>query len=125
MDRRSCELSSRSRRSVFFVYASSLDDPSWLRPALGVWVSDAFLGLPGLDYADFTARGLESGDVADFNGPNVDIAWTASSPGDWTRLITAYSPGGDNGSSVPEPGTLALLGLGLAGLGLQRRRRSA
>lgn len=85
-----------------------------------------FLGLPGLDYADFGLRGLESGDKTEFNGANVDIDWTASSPGDWTRLITAFSPGGV--TPVPVPAAAPLLGLGLAALGLfgyrGRRRKS-
>lgn len=80
--------------------------------------SDAALGLPGLDYNDFGLRGLESGDSTVFNGEDVDINWAAGNPGDWTRLITAFSPA----ASVPEPGMLAIFGLGLAGIGFSRRR---
>lgn len=81
--------------------------------------SDAALGLPGLDYNDFGLRGLESDDTTNFNGEDVDISWRAGSPGDWTRLITAFSPA----AAVPEPGAIALLGLGFAGLLLTRRKR--
>jgi len=66
-----------------------------------------FLGLPGLDYNDFSLRGLESGDTTVFNGTDVDIDWTASSPGDWTRLITAFSPAAE--LSEPRFGLLILL----------------
>ena len=86
--------------------------------------SDAALGLSALDYNDFGLRGLESGDTTNFNGENVDIDWTASSPGDWTRLITAFSPA----AAIPEPGALAPFGLGLAafaGLRIARRKRAA
>ena len=78
-----------------------------------------FLGLPGLDYNDFDLRGLEPSDTTVLNGPDVDIDWTASSPGDWTRLITAFSPT----AVVPVPASLPLLAAGIGGLALLRRRR--
>ncbi len=54
--------------------------------------SDNILGLSGIDYNDFKNRSLEPKDNTNFNGQSVEIDWQASSPGDWTRMITAYSP---------------------------------
>jgi len=86
--------------------------------------SDDILGLPGLDYNDFSNRGLEGGDVTTFNGTDVDIDWFASSPGDWTRLITAFSPGGEPPAPIPLPATLPMLAsvLGLGVFFAGRRR---
>lgn len=81
--------------------------------------TDALLGLDGVDYNDFALRGLEPGDVTDFDGESVEIDWTAGSPGDWTRLITAYSPAA---AAVPVPAAGGLLALGLAALAWLRRR---
>jgi hypothetical protein len=98
--------------------------------------SDEYLGLSGHDYSDFRARGLEPSDTTTFVDNATAINWRATSPGDWTRLITAYSPGGDEGgngddngnggddhTTVPEPSAVILLTLGLAGLGFSARKK--
>jgi hypothetical protein len=77
-----------------------------------LFTSAAALGLPGLNYADFDLRGLETGDTTTFNGANTDISWFASSPGDWTRLMIACSPS----ANVPEPGMFIFFLTGLIGL---------
>ena len=81
--------------------------------------SDAALGLPGIDYNDFGSRGLEGSDATAFNGSEVDINWAATSPGDWTRLITAFSPA----AAIPElttnddPGNPAVVDFGTVRVG--------
>ena len=79
-----------------------------------------YLGRTGVTYLDFSLRGSEAGDLTTFNGANTDIDWFTTNPGDWARLITAYSP-----IAAPEPGMLALMGLGLFGLGFKRRKTNS
>ena len=81
--------------------------------------SDA-LAKTGVTYLSPVLRGLEGGDVASISGTRqISINFTAASPGDYIRVITAISP-----SAGPEPGSLASAGLALAGLGLMGRRKA-
>lgn len=75
------------------------------------------LGNPATNYpaAGFAARGLEGGDSYSVSGNMITVTMQVTQPGDWIRVVT----------QAPEPGTLAIFGVGLAGLGIARRRRAS
>lgn len=82
----------------------------------GYWGNDATDGVVGVGDT-LTMREFHG--VLMFAGPVSSLTFTTS-PSEYWHAFTF----GTAQSSVPEPGTLAMLGLGLIGLGLSRRRKA-
>jgi len=69
-----------------------------------------FLQADGVNYLDPSLRGLEANDLVLITGlQTISVDWTAGTPGDYIRVITATT-------AVPVPSATWLFGSGLLGL---------
>lgn len=80
-----------------------------------------YLANTDVNYLNPGLRGLEGNQdqIVSVTDRKVFINFRASTPGDYIRVLTEYSPT----AAAPEPTTLVLFLLGLVGLGFNRHKR--
>jgi hypothetical protein len=85
----------------------------------GLLAASDILANTGVNYLNPGNRGLEAGDSVTISGTRQILFDTvASSPGDYVRVLTAFSPAA---AAAPEPGGIAPLGIGLGVMGILAR----
>jgi hypothetical protein len=101
-------------------FATSGSASSYLSVNGGLTSIVAFNQNSSGDYGDFAPPGTGAGQLIQdaFNTTGQDETYTTSSP-EYTMLEAI---GWDGASNVPEPGTIVLVGAGLALIGIARRR---
>ena len=80
-----------------------------------------FGGLP-ISIAGNSVNGREGNGVVQFTGTFSSLSWTNTFENFYGFTVGVNGPSGT--TPIPEPSTIALFGMGLAGLGLARRRKA-